>query len=137
MEVKNCRNCGRLFNYMGGGYLICPNCMAEVEAKFKNVKQYILDNPHATIHDIAEDNDVTSQQIERWIREERLVFGDDSPVGIECENCGASIKTGRFCAKCKDSMKNNLNSMYKKDEPKPVDRRQQERDRARMRFLDN
>ncbi len=135
MEVKNCRGCGRLFNYIGGGYLLCPACMEELDKKFDSVKKYIRDNPRAAMPQIAEANDVTIQQIERWIREERLTFSDDSPIGIECENCGVTIKTGRFCAACKDAMTKNLNSMYKQDRP-AIDRRQAERDRARMRFLD-
>ena len=48
------------------------------------------------------------RQIKRWIREELLSFADDSPIGIECENCGTTIKTGRFCKTCKDVLSNGL-----------------------------
>ena len=41
MEVRNCRNCGRLYNYMGGGYLICSLCKDELDKKFAEVKKYI------------------------------------------------------------------------------------------------
>lgn len=134
MEVKNCRGCGRLFNYIGGGYLLCPACMDELDKKFTTVKEYIRENPKASLTQISEDNDVSIVQIERWVREERLVFADDSPIGIECESCGITIKSGRFCPKCKDAMQKGLGSLYK--QPEPVVRRA-ERDKARMRFLDN
>lgn len=136
MEVKNCRGCGRLFNYIGGGYFLCPTCKDELEKKFSEVKQYIKDNPGATIPQISQEMEVSSNQIERWVREERLVFADDSAIGFECENCGASIKTGRYCTACKSKMTNDLSSMYK-TEPQQVERKKMEREKARMRFLDN
>ena len=136
MDVKNCRGCGGLFNYIGGGYYYCPACMEKLEKKFADVKKYIRDNPKATIPEIAKDNDVSIMQIERWIREERLVFSDDSPIGIECERCGATIKSGRFCQQCKDAIQKGLGSAYREDKPgaAPINDR---RDGARMRFLDN
>lgn len=134
MDVRNCRSCGKIFNYIGG-MPICPSCQSELEARFGQVKEYIQTNPNASIPEIAEANDVTVMQIEKWIREERLVFADDSPIGIECENCGANIKSGRFCPKCKDTVANGFNSLYK-TEPK-LDPKKDARDRARMRFLDN
>ena len=84
MDVRNCRGCGRLFNYLQGPHL-CPACMQKLEEKFSQVKDYLEDNPHATIPEIAKDNDVSTRQIEQWVREERLYFSDDSPYGIGCE----------------------------------------------------
>ena len=40
MEVKNCKGCGRLFNYMGGAPL-CDGCRKKFEQKFQEVKQYL------------------------------------------------------------------------------------------------
>ena len=73
MDVKNCRGCGRLFNYIGGGYFLCPACMEALDKKFQVVKKYIQDNPKATMTEISQDNDVSINQIERWIREEDTV----------------------------------------------------------------
>lgn len=133
MEVKNCRECGRLFNYIGGQRL-CLNCRQAAEDKFNQVKQYIYDHREATMEQVAEENEVTIAQLKQWVREERLCFSDDSVVGIECENCGAIIKTGRFCDKCKKEMANKLGNVYKK--PEPVQPKKDPRERARMRFLE-
>ena len=135
MEVRNCRGCGRLFNYIGGGYSLCPACMEQLDKKFNEVKAYIRENPKATIPQISQDNDVSVIQIERWVREERLVFSDDSPIGLDCEGCGVTIKSGRFCPQCKDAMQKSFGSLYKDNTPK-IDPRRTERDRARMRYLD-
>ena len=45
MEVRNCKGCGRLYNYIGGSYKnLCPNCIGDMEEKFQEVKKYIEDN---------------------------------------------------------------------------------------------
>ena len=54
MEVKNCKNCGRLYNYIGGVYRLCPECMRKLEEKFQEVKDYIEDNPRADMREISE-----------------------------------------------------------------------------------
>lgn len=135
MEVKNCRGCGRLFSYIGGGSLLCPVCVDALEEKFKIAKEYIKENKGANVHEVAAAADVSVKQIEKWVREERLIFAADSLVGIECEKCGAMIRSGRFCDACKAGMTNQLSSAYKKEEPK-VQTKKDLRDKAKMRFLD-
>ena len=137
MEVKNCKNCGRLYNYIGGVYRLCPECMRKLEEKFQEVKDYIENNPRADMREISEKCDVSTRQIEQWIRDERLVIADDSPIGITCERCGASIKSGRFCERCKNKMANNLGSMYGESNAavEHMEKRLSSAD-AKMRFLD-
>lgn len=132
MEVKNCKSCGRLFNYLTGPRL-CTECKQKLEEKFMEVRNYIRDNPHASISQISEEMDVSTLQLHQWIREERLIFSEDSMVTIECENCGASIRTGRFCEKCKGEMARELGGMYQSAAPVMQKR---DRDREKMRFLD-
>lgn len=132
MEVKNCRECGRLFNYMSGPRM-CAACKQRLEDKFVEVKEFIRDNPHATISEISETMEVNTQQLYQWVREERLVFSDDSMVTIECETCGAAIRTGRYCEKCKSNVANGLSGLYKKEQPAV---KKQQKDGNKMRFLD-
>lgn len=134
MDVRNCRSCGRLFNYYGGAP-ICKGCKDQLEQKFQQVKEYLRQNPNAPIQAVSDDNDVSVKQITQWVREERLTFSDDSPIGIECENCGATIKTGRFCERCKNKMATELNSVIRparQPENKPV---QPKKDGSKMRYL--
>lgn len=37
MNVRNCKKCGRMFNYVMG-QVICPRCKEDQEAKFLEVK---------------------------------------------------------------------------------------------------
>ncbi|PXV90171.1 flagellar operon protein (TIGR03826 family) [Lachnotalea glycerini] len=135
MDVRNCKKCRKLFNYIGG-QPICPSCLADLEDEFQKVKVYLRENPKATMVMIAEDNEVSVQQIKQWIREERLSFTDDSPVAIECENCGTMIRTGRYCKQCKDKIANNMNEAIKKPTAILAKDKKPTREKERMRFLD-
>lgn len=137
MEVRNCRQCGRLYNYIGGAYRnLCPDCIRKLEDKFEEVKSYIEDHRTATINEVSMECEVGVRQIEQWVRDERLCFADDSPIGIACECCGKTIKTGRFCDNCKGNMLNQLGSVYGTQKAPEENRRKSQSASARMRFLD-
>ena len=134
MQIKNCRNCKRLFNYIAGQQF-CPTCMAELEEKFQKAKTYINDNKGASIEDVASEADVSESQVLQWIREERLVFASSSVSGIVCESCGTPIATGRFCDKCKTATVNGFNSIVQKDLPQQSVVKTN-KESSRMRFFD-
>ena len=133
MEVKSCRNCRRLFNYIAGPRL-CADCKEEVEKKFQEVKKYIEEHKNATINVVAEEMEVSIQQINQWIREERLSFSEDSAVMINCEKCGAKIRTGRYCDMCKSALTRELGAVYKRD-LENVSHAPKKNDEDKMRFL--
>lgn len=133
MEVKNCKGCGRLFNYIGGPRM-CPVCVDESEKKFFEVKEYIRENTNTEIGEVAEATEVSLVQIKQWVREERLAFSAESGSIIECEKCGVLIVTGKYCQNCKNDMQKNLTSAL--DKPKIDQLRKSGRERERMRFLD-
>ncbi len=114
MELMNCRNCKRLFNYVTGEK-ICPACRDLLEEKFEEVKNYIRDNPGANINKVADDCETTVKQIKKWVREARLTFADDSLVGLECERCGKMIHCGRFCKDCAGGLEDAMNGMFRQD----------------------
>ena len=134
MDVRNCKSCGKLFNYLSGPPL-CPRCMKALDEKFEQVKEYIYDHPKVDMQEVSEVFDVSIPQIKQWIREERLAFSEDSMIGLECERCGATIRTGRFCKSCKDKMAKGLSELY--PEAKPVEKSKDPRENPRMRFLNN
>ena len=135
MNVRNCRKCGRIFNYVAGPH-ICPSCREKLEEKFQEVKTYIRDNKDATIHMVSDACEVEITQIQQWIREERLEFSDDSPIGVNCENCGTMIKTGRFCEKCKKDMAMDLSNAIRKPAAPRPEPKNKDRENPKMRFLD-
>lgn len=135
MDVRNCKTCGKLYNFISGPP-ICSQCSKKLEDKFGEVKEYIYNHPGAGMHEVSETFEVSVQQIQKWIREERLSFAEDSLVGIECESCGTNIKTGRFCKACKDKLATNLGNVYKEPE-KAKSTHVNVNTSAKMRFLDS
>ena len=134
MNVATCKGCGRLFNVISNRK-ICPNCVAALEDKFQLVKKYLEENPSATMEILSNECDVSVKQIKEWIRDERLAFREGSGCGITCEQCGTMILTGRYCEQCRTKIHNNLSSAIDR---KPLDApKKKERDRDRMRFLQN
>ncbi|MDD6380189.1 MAG: flagellar protein [Lachnospiraceae bacterium] len=134
MDIRNCRKCGRIFQYSGVGPVVCDNCKKEEERLFEKVSDYIRDNPGANMNDVSLANDVSISQIQQWVREERLQFAKESGVVFYCENCGAPIRTGRYCDKCKANMAQDLEGMYHRPQSTaPQIKRRSERDA--MRFM--
>ncbi len=131
MNVKNCRKCGRLFNYVSGSQ-VCPACRDAVEKEFQKVKKYVQENRGATIEQVVEECEVEAAQIRQWVREERLEFSGDGATGITCEKCGATISTGKYCPKCKNEMAANLSGALPKKE---LSKKKDMKDPAKMRFL--
>lgn len=134
MEVRTCRSCGRMFNYVSGR-TVCPACADKLEKKFQEVKQYVRETPHATLQEISDTIGVSVKQLKQWVREERLCFSDDSPVGLECENCGAMIKTGRYCSECKTRLNTSLSSMIDKKPEPAVEKKSFNDHKNKMRYL--
>ena len=134
MEVKNCKGCGKLFNYLSGPPL-CPTCAKALDGKFEEVKEYVYDHPRVDMQEVSEVMEVSISQIKQWIREERLSFADDSMIGIDCEGCGITIKTGRYCKSCKDKLARGLSAIYPTN--KPQQQKKDPRENPKMRFLDS
>ncbi len=124
MNIRNCKKCGKMFNYVAGPP-ICPACREEAEKKFQEVKEYVRANRSASMNQIVSECHVEQRQVEQWIREERLVFSTDSPIRLSCETCGATIMTGRYCEKCKKQQANTFSAAGRQPEaaPKAPDKR--------------
>jgi len=134
MNVRNCRKCNRLFNYIAG-LPICPACKEELEVKFQEVKAFIQENNSVPLTVVAEKCDVDVAQLHQWVREERLVFSADSVTGIACEVCGVSILTGRYCDKCKAETMKDFMSAGRHSTMNGSVTKKSTTDPAKMRFL--
>ena len=134
MDVKNCKKCGRIFNYVGG-LPICPQCQEKAEEDFQRVKEYITENPNSNVASTAEACEVEVAQIRQWLREERLTFASAEGSDLTCEKCGKPIMAGRFCDTCKLEVSRGFAEAFKKPEaPKP---KKIEPSGNKMRFLGN
>lgn len=135
MNVRNCRICGRIFNYLSGPP-VCPACREAAEAKFQEVKDYIREHRGVGMSEVAEACDVDPAQIRQWLREDRLEVTEDSAVFLNCESCGAPIRSGKFCDKCKQEMAKGFDQVLKTNRPEPPKpKKSDDSQSAKMRFL--
>lgn len=84
------------------------NCKELDEEEFNLVKKYIYGNPSATVKDTMMATGVKVRRIRGYLRDGRLIIPDDSPIFINCENCGTSIKYGRLCKECADALSDEI-----------------------------
>ena len=112
MNVRNCRKCGRMFNYISG-IPLCQACKEDTEKKFQEVKNYIREHKGAGINEVAEACDVEPGQITQWLRDDRLEVTEDSAMMLNCDSCGAPIRSGKFCDRCRANMTNSFSAMTK------------------------
>lgn len=98
MDVRNCSRCGKIYSY--DGFNICIQCRREDERDFQKVKNYINENPGANTNEVSEETGVEPSKIIKFLRQGRLEITDESNIMLDCEKCGTSIKTGKFCDKC-------------------------------------
>jgi flagellar operon protein (TIGR03826 family) len=112
-DVRNCRRCGHIFNYIGG-IPICPTCKGQDEEDFKRVKSYLWDNPGATLSEVSTVLEITVEKIKGFLKEGRLeIIGGEGNMVLECEKCGKAIKSGRLCDDCTRGLSNELRSTAK------------------------
>ena len=135
MEVRNCRDCGKMFNYTTGAPL-CPACIKKLDEKFAKVKEYIYDNPGVGIQQVSEAMEVSINLLKKWVREEKLTFAEGSSVGLDCERCGKTILSGRFCEECKRKVTKQLDNAYEKPRT-AAPAKKNEQGSPKMRFLNN
>lgn len=130
MDVRNCKECGKIYNY--DGFKTCPTCRRKDEEDFVKVKEYIYDNPGANISEVQEATEVDSSKIIEFLRQDRLEIGEGSNLLLECESCGVSIKSGRFCNKCKHDLEKEFGGAIK-----PEVKIEKPRETGKFRIVDN
>lgn len=108
MDLRNCRRCGKLFNFKG--HNVCLGCLVKDEEDYLKVREYIETHSKPTVMEISQETGVDSSTINRFLREGRLAAeGIAINNGfLKCELCGASIKQGRYCDKCAKRMQKEI-----------------------------
>lgn len=135
MDVRTCRKCKRIFNYLTGP-MLCPSCREKMEIKFQEVKNYIEEHRGATIPEVAEACEVETAQIQQWLKDDRLELTEGSSIMLTCESCGVSIRSGRYCEKCKGTMTNSFKNILQSSKPQPQPtQKKNDKENPKMRFL--
>lgn len=105
MKLKKCSLCGQLFPDVGVSY--CSSCMEKMDEQFLIVRDYLYDNPYASIEEVSENTEVPNKLIIQFLKDGRLSIVNATGL-LRCEQCGTSIDTGRFCAKCTQKIEERM-----------------------------
>jgi flagellar operon protein (TIGR03826 family) len=103
--LRNCEECNRVFSHPSRG--LCPECYEKAQKDFDAVRNYLKENPGATVVEVARETEVDVDLIYEYSQEGRLdVVPRDA--SLQCTICGASITIGRVCARCRNDLRNTM-----------------------------
>mgnify|MGYP001950325701 FL=1 len=114
MDVRNCKRCGKIYNYTGSA--VCNNCLRQEQEDFEKVREYLFNNPNSSAMEVSEATGIELKVISRFLKEGRLEadyikMSDDSV--LTCEKCGKPVKSGRFCETCVREMQADFSRAVK------------------------
>jgi uncharacterized metal-binding protein YceD (DUF177 family) len=70
----------------------------------------------SSINIVSEETGVEKKVIIEFIKNDRLIAEDlEIDVTIKCQRCGTEIKHGKYCDSCVTKMKDEIESLTKKD----------------------
>lgn len=97
---RKCSKCGTVMNYLALGEYKCPSCGNEEMDDYGKIRKYLDEHGPSSSAAIEAATGVRRSVINNYLRKGRLEITDGSPVFLQCERCGKSIKFGRICAAC-------------------------------------
>ncbi|MGE5607167.1 MAG: MerR family transcriptional regulator [Bacteroidota bacterium] len=114
MDVRNCKRCGKIYNYMGSA--VCNNCLQQEQEDFEKIREYLFKNPNSSTAEVSEATGIELKVISRFLKEGRLEadyirMSDDNE--LTCEKCGKPVKSGRFCEICVREMQADFSKAVK------------------------
>ena len=103
MDLINCKKCGRAFGDDGNEF--CSRCRIDPEEAYRKVKDYLYDHPGATVNEVHEETGVSERLILQFLRDDRIEIRESDNTFLDCERCGTSITSGRYCDECAGAIK--------------------------------
>lgn len=115
MDVRNCKRCGKIYNYTGSA--VCNNCLRQEQEDFEKIREYLFRNPNSSAAEVSEALGIELKVISRFLKEGRLeadyIRMSDEDSVLTCEKCGRPIKSGRFCENCVREMQSDFSKAIK------------------------
>ena len=110
MDSINCPRCGRVFKKMRSP--VCPACEKKDEEQFQLIREYLDENPRATITECSEGTGISTKRILAYIREGRLMVPENMQGLLQCKRCGKDVDMGTYCKDCQKKMEQDLSNAY-------------------------
>ena len=101
-KLAYCDKCGKLFSSLHGEKL-CPSCNAVDQAAQDKMKEYLRENPKASLKEAAEATGAPADSLKRLsieVMSAKLNSNKKVDAVYPCANCGTMIKSGTYCPAC-------------------------------------
>ena len=115
-RLVTCRDCGAVMVQLTRD--ICAKCIQKEEEFFNEIREYLRDNPGATVYQVAEALKQDLSKVEEIASSGRLERCGVSLLH-ECQTCGKVIESGIICKDCKQDIKHQVGDLKKKVTAKP------------------
>lgn len=96
-----CRQCGGELRQVSRGTYRCTDCGFEDYDSYQKVRNYLDKEGPRSVTEIMRATGVPRATIEYFLKDERLEIPMGSPILLVCAGCGAGIRTGVLCDRCK------------------------------------
>ncbi len=100
-EPTECEHCGGEVYREDKGVYRCKSCGKHTYDYYYKVRNYLEKNGSAPAVIIAKETGVPRKVIDNFFRDEYLEIPSFSTIRLSCARCGAPIRTGTLCDKCK------------------------------------
>lgn len=98
MNLRNCSECGRMFEFTAR--VLCPDCVNKEEEDYELIKNCLKHNPGAGILEVGEKTGISEKKILVFLKTGRLIIEPTNTILLNCERCGEPISSGRYCNNC-------------------------------------
>ncbi|MCM1236188.1 MAG: toll/interleukin-1 receptor domain-containing protein [Ruminococcus flavefaciens] len=99
---SHCQFCGGELKEIGIGTYECLACGKENYDYLRRVRNFLEENGACSAVLISQETGVPRDSVEYFLREEFLEIPKYASGRISCMKCGAPIRTGKLCDKCKE-----------------------------------
>lgn len=72
MSLSNCVRCGKLFAQPRTSDMACSDCYMIHETEFQLCKDYLRNQPTASLTELSVGTGISAQRLASWIREGRI-----------------------------------------------------------------
>ncbi|MBQ8526860.1 MAG: TIR domain-containing protein [Lachnospiraceae bacterium] len=98
----SCKRCGGALRPVSRGTYQCVDCGFEDYDSYQKVRNYLNKEGPRSVTEIMRATGVSRSTIEYFLKDERLEIPIGSPILLVCSGCGAGIRTGELCERCKN-----------------------------------
>jgi len=122
MSIKNCPECGKIFNFVRTN--LCLECQEKEEQTFRVIREYISQHPGVSAIDVSRDTGISEEKILHFLRQGRLSIGGEKQIKLECELCGRFVSGGRYCPACQEKLTAGLKKIVREEKQKALEKKQ-------------